>query len=73
MNKSEKEKGTRAPGSIDLRNGILLKVCPVCKKKFVPAPAHAWKIKYDALVCSYTCMRVVEKADEAKRRARDNG
>lgn len=40
--------------------------CPVCKKMFRPAPEHAWTIgrgnrkKY---VCSYTCMRRVERGE----------
>lgn len=49
---------------------VPLKECPVCKKKFVPAPEHAWKIKYDTLVCSYTCMRAVEKGAKAKKEVR---
>lgn len=51
--------------------------CPICKKKFAPAPEHYWKIgnannrHLDSenrvhLVCSYTCMRVWEKKIEAK-------
>ena len=58
-----------------------LNVCPICKKRFAPAPEHAWKIgKYDEtyqhlsylgnteckLVCSYTCMRTWEKEQEVK-------
>ena len=39
--------------------------CPICGKKFYPAPLHAWKIgsekAKEKLVCSYTCMRVWEK------------
>lgn len=32
-------------------------VCPVCKKKFYPAPQHIYKNKKGAKVCSYTCAR----------------
>ena len=35
-------------------------VCPICKKKFIPASEHAWKIGGETenrLVCSYHCMR----------------
>lgn len=41
--------------------------CPVCGKKFLPAPMHVWKNEnetnkaFQKLVCSYTCMRVTEK------------
>lgn len=47
-----------------------VKTCPICNKRFVPAPEHAYKIgsgykdvrkdKYAnniRLVCSYSCMR----------------
>lgn len=47
-----------------------LKVCPICKKKFAPAPSHYYKISYERLVCSYSCMRVWEREQEAKRRRR---
>lgn len=42
---------------------LSLRACPICKKNFIPAPEHAWKIggEHRALVCSYTCMRVWEK------------
>ena len=48
-------------------------VCRVCKKRFLPAPFHAWKIaltRYGGartLVCSYSCMRAFEKAREEAR------
>lgn len=38
--------------------------CPICKKKFYPAPMHAYKIGFISnpeLVCSYHCMRAWEK------------
>lgn len=47
-----------------------LKVCPICKRKFAPAPSHYWKINYDRLVCSYSCMRAWERVQEANRRRR---
>lgn len=46
--------------------------CPICGKKFIPAPEHAWGIgnwggdTRDELVCSYTCMRKWEKEQIAK-------
>lgn len=52
--------------------------CPICGKKFVPAPEHMWKIgNWDGIsglrytrVCTYTCMRKWEKAqlDNDKQR-----
>ena len=51
----------------------LPKECPVCGKKFIPAPEHYWKIgshggmdTRDTTVCSYSCMRKWEKEQEAK-------
>ena len=53
--------------------------CPICGKKFIPAPEHYWKIgkgKYDVSetriinVCSYSCMRKWEKEQEAKNEER---
>jgi hypothetical protein len=56
-----------------------MRTCPICKKRFLPAPQHAWKIgnqrdfvdtddvgKDGKLVCTYTCMRVWEKNRDAK-------
>lgn len=47
-----------------------LVICPICKQKFAPAVEHAWKIDTDRLVCSYSCMRIWEKADAKKKRRR---
>ena len=56
--------------------------CPICGKKFVPAPEHAWKIgSYNTYtaesddgrrkhVCSYSCMRKWEKEQEEKLKNR---
>ena len=52
--------------------------CPICGKKYIPAPEHAWKIgptkerdgSRPTLVCSYTCMRVWEKEMERKEKER---
>ena len=52
--------------------------CPVCGKKFIPAPEHYWKIgtgpngidTRTKNVCSYSCMRVWEKEQIAKMNAR---
>lgn len=56
--------------------------CPICKKNFIPAPYHAWKIGnyiddefgdevntggHGKLVCTYSCMRKWEKAHGRKR------
>ncbi len=40
--------------------------CPVCGKVFRPAPEHVWKIGKDRennYVCTYTCMRRVERGE----------
>lgn len=39
--------------------------CPVCGKKFNPAPEHAYYIKKSRknFVCSYSCMRKWEKGE----------
>ena len=44
-----------------------MSICPICKKEFIPAPEHAWKIRSDKLVCSYTCMRVWERVRYSKK------
>ncbi len=33
---------------------IVIRVCPICGKKFVPAPFHLYKVG-KRKVCSYTC------------------
>lgn len=48
--------------------------CPVCGKKFSPAPQHSYNISgYGTncvrLVCSYRCMREWERKQEAKPEA----
>lgn len=46
------------------------KTCPICKKRFLPAPYHAWTIRDrdgEKLVCSYTCMRNHELTKGPKR------
>ena len=47
------------------------KVCPICKKAFVPAPMHAWKIggsEGERLVCGYHCMRQWEAVHGGTRK-----
>ena len=52
--------------------------CPICGKVFIPAVEHVWAIgdwEQDVrndLVCSYSCMRKWEKAQENKHRQRKN-
>lgn len=58
------------------------RTCPICGKKYVPAPEHMWKIgNWDGntgeritRVCSYTCMRKWEKEQKAydKRKHRNH-
>lgn len=52
-----------------------MKTCPVCGKRFLPAPQHAWQIGYESeiernrnLVCTYSCMRKWEKEHLAKKK-----
>lgn len=51
------------------------KVCPVCGKTFYATSEHAYKASvrstaYKDLVCSYSCMRAVERRQEEKARLR---
>lgn len=39
---------------------LVERICPVCGKKFIPAPYHVYKLwnevsGHNILVCSYTC------------------
>lgn len=45
--------------------------CPVCGKKFDPAPEHVYHIKRGQknFVCSWSCMRKWEKGDIEKSKA----
>lgn len=50
------------------------KICPVCKKTFIPAPLHIYMLNKSKLVCSWNCQiegeRKKEKAylDRPKRK-----
>jgi hypothetical protein len=47
--------------------GVL--ICPVCSKRFIPAPYHIYKARVNGnrvLCCSYTCMRKNETEYEKK-------
>lgn len=50
-----------------------MRTCPICGKRFLPAPQHSWKIngKHGGgeLVCRYSCMRKWETTHRDKRRA----
>jgi DNA-directed RNA polymerase specialized sigma subunit len=52
--------------------------CPICGKKFIPAPEHRWQIGQWGVetrhenVCSYTCMRKWEKEQEAKAKTKEH-
>lgn len=42
--------------------GTRVKVCPICKEKFVTAPYHLYHVAgKKELVCSYKCMRESER------------
>lgn len=45
-------------------------LCDVCKKQFIPAPAHMYKLYVNRRVqiyCSYTCYRKAQKELENKK------
>lgn len=44
--------------------------CPICEKKFVPAPYHSYKMRGGRLVCSYSCTLRAEREREEKKRRR---
>ena len=52
--------------------GYIEHKCPICKKIFIPAPYHAYKMSgcKQTLVCSYSCMLASEK--RKKYKLRDN-
>lgn len=57
-----------------------LDTCPICDKKFARAKEHYWKISKGNVymertvpVCTYSCMRVWEKQQEEKAKAKWEG
>ena len=39
--------------------------CPICKKKFLPAPMLVYRVgDPERRVCSYSCMRAYQKKEE---------
>jgi hypothetical protein len=48
----------------------LWRVCPICKKKFIPEVQHVYRDKTNPSrppVCTYSCMRESERRQEEKR------
>ena len=47
--------------------------CPVCGKRFLPAPQHAYRVRpnHGAFVCSYKCMMVCRRKAEAKKKKKE--
>lgn len=46
---------------------IVDKICPVCRKNFVPAGQHMYKdARTGSLVCTWTCMLKSERLKEAQ-------
>lgn len=44
--------------------------CPICKKIFVPAPFHSWRVsEKGAMVCSYHCVLESDRRKEERRKA----
>lgn len=59
----------------EVKISVEFRVCPICGKKYIAAPEHAWRIgaeKVYKLVCSYTCMRAWEKENLNKRSEKDD-
>ena len=54
-------------------NQYKIVTCPVCGKKFLPAPQHAYRVRPSsgAPVCSYTCMMVCRMKAEAKKKKKE--
>lgn len=51
------------------KDPIVVKICPVCGKEFVPAPDHVYKVtKSGAPVCSYHCMMDARRKRDARRK-----
>lgn len=53
-------------------SSLITKKCPVCGKKFIPAPYHAYLDKRahsNIPVCSYKCMRETEVKKKSSQRA----
>ena len=55
------------------QNQFAIHTCPVCGKRFVPAPQHAYKVQphSGAPVCSYRCMMVCRRKAEAKKKKKE--
>lgn len=54
-----------------MSNHIKVIICPICKKIFIPAPYHIYRVG-KTRVCSYTC--TLPGAKEKKRKeAEENG
>lgn len=53
-----------------LQHGFLVvRTCPVCKKTFVPAPEHVYRLhKNSGLVCTYSCLLKGRRAIEEKKK-----
>lgn len=49
------------------------RACPICKKPFIPAPLHAYKVNTKngvKLVCSWHCVMEDERRKEQRKRDR---
>ena len=49
---------------------VVEKKCPICGKKFVPAPMHVYKVK-GRLVCTWGCVCKYEKEKENEKISRN--
>ena len=44
-----------------------MRKCPICKKRFIPAPNHIYRINTKGLVCSWGCVRKHEREKEKRK------
>lgn len=48
---------------------MVMDICTVCKKKFIPAVEHMYKTK-DGKQCSYTCWNKAKPFDKSRASTR---
>lgn len=57
-------------------NYLTVRTCPICGKKFVPAPEHVYRVrgkKTNGLVCTYSCvLKSYRESNETKKGVKEN-
>ena len=54
---------------------MAVRKCPICGKEFTLAPCHIYKATVNGRVkplCSYSCVRKLEKEREAKKKPKED-